>query len=281
MYDNETGRFTTPDLLWSAFPAQTPYHYAYNSPLTYRDPTGLAPEKEKEREELMGLTPEDLDTPLGPAIIVEIDHSIMVDWARTQAIYGSRLADAQHEMQNWWMSSVYNWKGPARTTDYVSLKGNAKLSPNPNDKGNKTKQDLTKEFNEHLEKSDRLFREANLLLLREMPLFYNKKSKIILFGIIQYAGKDTDFLNPKQSKTYEAGGLYNNEPFDKDDFGNYQYGSAAFCMGLSIVEALMGAGAFGIINNSKKDYDNYFGLFDEKKDSQMIIRGYYRQRWGK
>jgi hypothetical protein len=33
---------------WSAFPAQTPYHYAYNSPLTYRDPSGLAPEKEKE-----------------------------------------------------------------------------------------------------------------------------------------------------------------------------------------------------------------------------------------
>jgi RHS repeat-associated protein len=55
MYDNETGRFTTPDLLWSAFPAQTPYHYAYNSPLTYRDPTGLAPEKEKEGEELQGL----------------------------------------------------------------------------------------------------------------------------------------------------------------------------------------------------------------------------------
>ena len=59
MYDNETGRFTTPDLLWSAFPAQTPYHYAYNSPLTYRDPSGLAPEKEKEREELLDLNPED------------------------------------------------------------------------------------------------------------------------------------------------------------------------------------------------------------------------------
>ena len=57
--NNETGRFTTPDLLWSAFPAQTPYHYAYNSPLTHRDPTGLAPEKEKEREELLDLNPED------------------------------------------------------------------------------------------------------------------------------------------------------------------------------------------------------------------------------
>jgi RHS repeat-associated protein len=62
MYDNETGRFTTPDLLWSAFPAQTPYHYAYNSPMTLRDPSGLAPEKEKEGEELMGnLTEEDLE----------------------------------------------------------------------------------------------------------------------------------------------------------------------------------------------------------------------------
>jgi hypothetical protein len=40
---------------WSAFPSQTQYHYAYNSPLTYRDPTGLAPEKEKEGEELQGL----------------------------------------------------------------------------------------------------------------------------------------------------------------------------------------------------------------------------------
>ncbi|MBX3042725.1 MAG: hypothetical protein KF896_03320 [Ignavibacteriae bacterium] len=61
MYDNETGRFTTPDLLWSAFPAQTPYHYAYNSPMTYRDPTGLAPEKEKEREELQVFLIPDLD----------------------------------------------------------------------------------------------------------------------------------------------------------------------------------------------------------------------------
>ena len=68
MYDNETGRFTTPDLLWSTFPAQTPYHYAYNSPLTYRDPSGLAPEKEKEGEELQNLE---------------------IDWEYVQGIYNS------------------------------------------------------------------------------------------------------------------------------------------------------------------------------------------------
>jgi hypothetical protein len=54
MYDTETGRFSTPDLLWSAFPAQSPHNYAYNSPLIFSDPSGLAPEKEKDREELMG-----------------------------------------------------------------------------------------------------------------------------------------------------------------------------------------------------------------------------------
>jgi len=47
MYDNETGRFITCYPLWAAFPAQSPYSYAYNSPLTWRDPSGLAPEKEK------------------------------------------------------------------------------------------------------------------------------------------------------------------------------------------------------------------------------------------
>lgn len=52
MYDNETGRFTTCDPLFAAFPAQSHYSYAYNSPLTWRDPSGLAPEKEKDLENL-------------------------------------------------------------------------------------------------------------------------------------------------------------------------------------------------------------------------------------
>ncbi len=55
IYDTETGRFTTPDLLWSAFPSHTPYHYAYNSPMIWSDPSGLAPEKERDREKLLNI----------------------------------------------------------------------------------------------------------------------------------------------------------------------------------------------------------------------------------
>ena len=147
MYDNETGRFTTPDLLWSAFPAQTPYHYAYNSPLTYRDPSGLAPEKEKEREELLDLNPED------------------VSGGYEFGIWNANEIERYNGMTNFWnnifsgldgtMSGVINWKdafntnygdGGGRTAEgkgaengqgdyYITPSG--KIYVNPNGKGRK------------------------------------------------------------------------------------------------------------------------------------------------
>ncbi|MBL7998608.1 MAG: hypothetical protein JNL32_08235, partial [Candidatus Kapabacteria bacterium] len=43
-YDARIGRFTSVDALWEMFPSHSPYHYCYNSPLNYKDPTGLAAE---------------------------------------------------------------------------------------------------------------------------------------------------------------------------------------------------------------------------------------------
>jgi RHS repeat-associated protein len=53
LYEPETGRFTSVDPLFEAFKRWSPYTYSYNSPLTFRDPTGLAPEKEKYKDEIM------------------------------------------------------------------------------------------------------------------------------------------------------------------------------------------------------------------------------------
>ena len=47
IYDPEIGRFLSADPLFEAFPNQSPYSYALNNPLSFRDPSGLAPEKEK------------------------------------------------------------------------------------------------------------------------------------------------------------------------------------------------------------------------------------------
>ncbi|OGU58037.1 MAG: hypothetical protein A2X64_00445 [Ignavibacteria bacterium GWF2_33_9] len=47
IYDPSIGRFLSVDPLLDFFPNQTPYSYAYNNPISYRDPSGLAPEGEK------------------------------------------------------------------------------------------------------------------------------------------------------------------------------------------------------------------------------------------
>ncbi len=52
MCDAETGRFLSVDPLFESFDAHTPYHYAYNSPIKYKDPSGLATEKEEEIQEM-------------------------------------------------------------------------------------------------------------------------------------------------------------------------------------------------------------------------------------
>lgn len=52
-YDKNTGRFLSVDPLWESFPNYNPFHYCYNNPISFKDPTGLAPEKEKGDELLV------------------------------------------------------------------------------------------------------------------------------------------------------------------------------------------------------------------------------------
>jgi len=54
MYDPTIGRFMQSDPLVDLFPNQSSYNYAYNSPLIWQDPSGLAPEKKKNSTELLG-----------------------------------------------------------------------------------------------------------------------------------------------------------------------------------------------------------------------------------
>ena len=51
-YDKQTGRFLSVDPLWECFRNYTPYHYSFNNPISFKDPTGFAPEKEQ--NELQG-----------------------------------------------------------------------------------------------------------------------------------------------------------------------------------------------------------------------------------
>jgi RHS repeat-associated protein len=54
LYDAKLGRFLSRDPLAEMFPNHSSYSFAYNSPLNFSDPTGLAPEKEGKSDRVLG-----------------------------------------------------------------------------------------------------------------------------------------------------------------------------------------------------------------------------------
>jgi hypothetical protein len=61
MYSPQIGRFLSVDPLHEFMPGQNSYHYAFNSPLIFKDPSGLVPQKEKNREKLQAVVLPDVD----------------------------------------------------------------------------------------------------------------------------------------------------------------------------------------------------------------------------
>lgn len=53
VYSEDFGRFLSPDPLFEQFDSWTPYHFGFNNPVMYSDPSGLAPKKEKREARLL------------------------------------------------------------------------------------------------------------------------------------------------------------------------------------------------------------------------------------
>jgi hypothetical protein len=140
--------------------------------------------------------------------------------------------------------------------------------------------DLTDQFNQRIRAMEATFGAVGntMNVLNGGPIS-SYLSKIAAFGYIQYKGAKTEFMNPKAFKTSSftknGGGYVNGHYFSLDDFGNYFYGVAARSMGLLTINAVQGAGIYAIFSGSVTDWTNFYGLFDEKKDTRMILKGYY------
>ncbi|EON79013.1 cell well associated RhsD protein [Lunatimonas lonarensis] len=81
LYDQQIGRYLSVDPLADQFLSWTPYHYAYNNPIFWNDPTGAAPES---GDEFRGLATRHID-PSGRTIINTDDGRddvFVVPWNR-------------------------------------------------------------------------------------------------------------------------------------------------------------------------------------------------------
>ncbi|MCO5250790.1 MAG: RHS repeat-associated core domain-containing protein [Candidatus Kapabacteria bacterium] len=336
MYSAELGRFLSVDPLFEAMPRHTPYHYSFNSPLVWKDPSGLMPENEKDQDRLMALQFPDLSESNYHIDSYRFEYEIIesCSWGNLIAAHDAFIDDQMNRGDNpngppgWGGGggaggggesdgrtggdgSGTNGSGAGTSGGGASGGGNnGSGKSNKSDKDSKDKKgvskipyaslqnftdwylnfiksysiegtviveaerprDLTKDFNTHLTEIDRFFRRFNNRLL---PGSLGLNLNILPFGVIQFMGHNSDFLNLKQTAKYKRGGMYEGKYFEGDDFGNYAYGVAAKASGVHLHEALMGGGAFGIWKGSHKNWWNIIGFTDEWKDSKMIIRGYF------
>jgi RHS repeat-associated protein len=108
MYSAEFGRFLSVDPLFEAMPRHTPYHYSFNSPLVWKDPSGLIPEKEKDRDRLMGTGLEALIYYCG---VSEVQHKET----------GEELQRKSDEMSNFFIATKQQLEWMVNEKDLRSL----------------------------------------------------------------------------------------------------------------------------------------------------------------
>ena len=138
--------------------------------------------------------------------------------------------------------------------------------------------DLTHQFEKDLNNMTSEFTKLKNISKLESGgnYFFEYQLEFFSFGMTEYLGRNTNELNLKQNPLYtnSDGGLFYGRFMNPDDFGNFAYGASAKASGISLEDALIGAGLFGLINGSSKDYLNFQGAFDEFRDTKMIKEGY-------
>jgi len=135
--------------------------------------------------------------------------------------------------------------------------------------------DMTVIFENQIKQTQEFFKgKANEL--ESMNVFPGTKylTRLLYFTKMVKTNAPYDLKNKGYGR--EKIGLYSlfkGQKFRFDDYGNYNYGVAARAYGISLSDAIFGAG-LNQVWNGRGDITNPEGMFDDPRDTQMIINGY-------
>lgn len=96
IYSEEIGRFLSPGPLFEQFDSWTPYHFAFNNPVMYSDPSGLAPKKEKRERQLLNSHAEE-ERQIMLKMLEEMERMSL--WA--QAYHNSFMMESNISFNRW------------------------------------------------------------------------------------------------------------------------------------------------------------------------------------
>jgi RHS repeat-associated protein len=144
-------------------------------------------------------------------------------------------------------------------------------------------QNVTRRFYRQLDYTEHFFSKAaaniEALAAEEGWSAYKlRKAKYAFFASQVDTGKDFDLKRTGGGFSFAEIGrhaIFEGQKYQFDDFGNMNYGFAARAFGLTLFEGLGGAGFNQAIQKGDPHFDNPFGFFDFKRDSKMIVKGFY------
>ena len=314
------------DPLMEFFTGHSPYHYSYNNPDMFRDPSGLAPEGEKNSKvqapgddiissgytggfwaektisvylrsfevgkESAGRTPSASKLPSNTKTINMYGNETSYVWIEsggggsaggsgmTSTESGGGFSSSRNSSRK-----TYNNTTSKSMTDQDAVNVNLNMNTTKVDKYNY--KDVTQQFNYDLLKTKKFFENnrarINGFMNWKLILspFDTSKEALEFFASMVGTGKKFDLKQDgKGYSRNDLGGkyaVYEGEIWNFDDFGNYNYGVAARAFGLPLWLALAGAGYNQTFQSWTPDLTNIIGFFDHKRDTYMILRGYYHE----
>jgi RHS repeat-associated protein len=319
LYNAETGRFMSVDPLMEFFTGHSPYHYSYNNPVMFSDPSGLAPEGEKNNTIQAGGSDiissgytggywttkvtfsyknyftKNLDDPLAPrGRTFHSDETITIENTfipSSGAGGGGGVSIYMPESNGGFNGNrnssrkTYNNTTSKSMRDQNAVNVNLNMNTTKVDKYNY--KDVTQQFNYDLLKTKKFFENnrarINGFMNWKLILSPFDKLKEALDFFESMVGTRKKFDLKQKGKGYSPEELgaefafYDGELWNSDDFGNYNYGVAARAFGLPLWLAFAGAGINQTFHSWSPDLTNFVGFFDHKRDTYMILRGYYHE----